>query len=1674
MSDAQTTETTVAAAVEQTAGAAQTVGTPTAGAAQTVGAAHAAGANQTAAQLLAAGAILPPDTEDAGERAVPLTARTYQHPGLSDRVVVRLVPAELGVAEDAAAGFLGLEPAADPAVVGLGLHQALGFPEWVLVHHPEDGHHALGVIPELERAARQAKTKPKAALDAYLELAARLAGAVPHFLPTYYEQAGRVFLSIENSAYAAQMFGKARTAEAEHGLPIDEERLDAVFLEFALAGALPVKVLAGYGKELTARLPGQEALARFTRLCIRRTAGGLPPSAQMTAELRKLAKATGANPDSVEQEFLVELLALPATLRAAVGWWKAHRAGLIALARREPTVRRTLLDAMPSGGDAEMAGLWLGVLLESGTADALHDPSVAEPLRPSDGTAGWLRRFQQMREAVGWWRNPRRLPQLYQLVERCADRLRAELSAPGAAPLAVPDDVDLLDLLLSLGLPVADPGNGETLNLERWSEGDGHRDLAALAADARFGRAFGRGADRFSDDEDGRRAISVLVSTSGGRSMLTEWVRAIARRFAAVGLPQLPNAIARLSWLPGEALALAEHEVRAAAATDLAPVLSRTLRAGLFDELSWPAWDQAVAELIARKDVDDLIIADAWPYLIVAGPTQVRVLGAEGTVLTHDLRIPDKDRYSDPGFHYVDGELLVYWYSRLAGNNEMRGYWHGSADRIQTIEAQSTRGTRVGWYHNLNSTLPLPGGGRAVGGGVLHRGDTVIPQEGSVLGDGTSYWVWSSDSADGGNQHGWFEFDPSTGLRGRRSNPAFFNDTLRDAPAGSRFEAGTLRPLGDGLQGWCVVTLPDGSIRGRDIAGFEVTVPKGSQRPVRALSVPGADVNRQAALVRGYYELAVIDADGVTTAEVRTDREPGELCRGTVLLPPTSFWHCMQPRDPEGSALLRRIDDAQVALLLKVGAEHARNSQTHDRLPDLVGELLPQVTDRNLLAGITGVVRYAAEQQMTLDQVAARLDDALAGSGRDSGPKGPLDSLLLEPLHSLGATRLYWAHSKDGDAVFRQLRLIGEALHESPRVSTKISLHLDGPVLPSTGIGWWLALLDGCSALAMRAASPITEPEVGDALREVLRVFDEAELAAPAQHTAWRRVTVQLPDRLVNGPNGNRRSRSWQGLLPTAGGGLLAVIGSTGSDNNGTDFIALYHDPTGRFTTPAPYALRSTHAVGEERETGWLTAFLAELAQRGPAPWFPEAAEEFARLTGTTPTEARLLMAGLPGVESSDRNTLTAETRAVLGSKSAEINVARGQLRRIDAGVRRAVVAALLPADPAKLWTDGPDAAAAAEVWNRRVGRRVAVPEALLAEATGAVRTNWSPPQALPALLDPAVSPELSRDLTWAVNGDRVASVEKDLAGFTTDTLVGGTALLAWLAYRLPAGDPTRAALPAALDALKARLAHPGLMLSLDRYVNLPGFREAAGAPTEIGENYERYGAVIMATHDQQPMPAVRVALLDSAGNDPYLPALRADGQTTPFLFEAALALVRDPGFAALLADPGDPVAGERGKDGTWSPQDPTRSVPDLVAEVAREHGLGADAAALYLMVLALPDPTDRNVARWTGWKPARLAAARAELAATDLVVEAVRPRAGRSLFLPCAWTVLKAPFLPYEQWKAPFLGTLNGDGRPVLGVLVPVEPAGQLYRRAWQRVRDGDGPRFEELRVPRARARRR
>src|SRR6185369_735600 len=106
------------------------------------------------------------------------------------------------------------------------------------------------------------------------------------------------------------------------------ERQHAVFLEFALAGALTAKALAAHARDLAARCAPAVAYERFRRLCVERTLGGMPPYAQMHVDLGRLAKAAGLGA-AEDEALLSELMAAPSLLRAPGGFWKAYRPALV-------------------------------------------------------------------------------------------------------------------------------------------------------------------------------------------------------------------------------------------------------------------------------------------------------------------------------------------------------------------------------------------------------------------------------------------------------------------------------------------------------------------------------------------------------------------------------------------------------------------------------------------------------------------------------------------------------------------------------------------------------------------------------------------------------------------------------------------------------------------------------------------------------------------------------------------------------------------------------------------------------------------------------------------------------------------------------------------------------------------------------------------------------------------------------------------------------------------------------------------------------------------------------------------------------------------------------------------------------------------------------------------------
>ncbi|WP_240926434.1 hypothetical protein [Streptomyces sp. JB150] len=1717
----------------------------------------------TSAALLDAGAILPPGTTDR-EDADVLTVRTYTHPALDQRTIVRLVPGTLGEAEDLAMDFLGLVRDPETSEVGQVRREALGFPAWALVNDPANGHHALALVKDVERLARQAKSRPGTAKEGFEALGERLGRAVPHFLPTFYEQAARVFLQHDNTTYAAAFFGKAREAERVHALAVDEERQRAVFLEFAFAGALTVKALKEHVKALSARLSPAEAWAQFRQLTVERCAAGMPPYASLPQDARALIKAAGLDRLTEECALVADLLASPAAVRAPASFWNTYRATLVTLAQRQPAVRARLLEIMPAGLGRSLDDdeFWLALLAETGAerlltgetgrADGTADGTTNGP-HGTDGSGGtdgvdaaeWLGRWALHRKHGAAY--SMLSPATLALVERMAPRLRAQGRPVDlfSGRWQAGADLDLLDLCVAQGIPLTLPAaDGKVfLPLSQWLQETRpeRRDLTAVAAHPHCRRLLYTAVGNLSGHRPGPALLDGLAGHPVLADVLREWLDDAAAELAgATTLPAVGAALERLRPFRAVAARISPEAVARVAAVELAPLLGRTLRAGIPDELGWPALDEALRRLDAetRTDRDDsLTVQEAWPALIVARRDKAIVVGPQEILLEHDLRLPvPLDRWQRPSFRYTDGELLVMWWH----DGKHYGYWSARPSEVFPLGGERLQR----WYGGGEAgetSIPLPGGGRATGGRALHAGDTELPPARPVLGDGTSYWRQGRQ----GRQQVWLEYDPATGTHGRASLPAFLRTGIREGATLVQQHCSVL-PLQPGLEHSPFGT--DGTVLGRWVRtegegdearttvgtpdGRTVTVATAHGRmpgvPLGALRLPGGAEPVAVALHR---QIAFFTADGDGDGGVReTGRvtalsRGGEFAAGTRLVPPADFWHALRPRDEAASALLRALSDAEAGEVLRAGAQalaerqakaaaaaalakagaaatggtgtaRARAARTTSAagnatgaaagqpavpsaeavLRETVSRCLPALTEPHVLAGVAGVTRGALRLAESIATFVAppvqrpEVDVQRAeGMFADYRPENGDDQTLREAVAGLAVLPGWWGSDQRWNAL-RQIRAVnhvlsgkpadGKPLPESARLAGAGAVTAAGTagatVTGGPAGGWrsdeftvpligllWPSVLKLLRPLAYRAASPTVTPTHREALLLLFDAITEGPLAASAG--ALREVVLSEPH------SGQERA----GQVLRRDGRTVVVLGCQSVDHRDgrVHWLALDHDPAGVFGAVAHLTLERETAYPPVFPADALAAVTALIREKGPAPWQPDAPAALVAATrdGLGPVQAALLVAGRPA-------QLTDEVIAATGLKPRQKELGDTLLGWLAPDDRTALVGALLPENPADLWTAGPDTAAAGRVWAERLAGVVRLPEELAGEQSLAGLPTGSAEE----VLNPQRTPWLSRTTVQRLGKDGELVAEDPQAVPGRYDLSRAVAALTGLAYSLPYGHPLRAALPGALTALRRRVADPGLLLDLDLAWTEKGtsaaveLRKAYGMPAAGGADARGLTAVgealvLRPWYGEHEAVLVRTGALTSA-DDPVFG-----------LVEGLMGPAQGHGMRALRTILSEDLtravaAGTDAREATGYAQDPAVSVPGLVAEVARAHGVGEDAAALYLQLLALPDPTDRNCARWTGWKPARMKKARTELAASALVVEAKRARAGRTLFLPCGWLDLKSPALPVEVWKQG-LYPVGTHARAV-----PLIPVPELFQRAWDRVRAGDAPAYEEL----------
>ncbi|MHC5257538.1 hypothetical protein ACYSUO_06620 [Streptomyces sp. UC4497] len=328
----------------------------------------------------------------------------------------------------------------------------------------------------------------KRLLDSHLE---DLAATAPKFLPAFLDELADMCLKEggQHKAYATAYLTRARTAEREQHTKPDERWLDARYATSADHGALAAEAVRARAKELAPKgaAVSPDQLRRFRDVLVRRvhTPQDLYPG--MAADLRKVARAAKANPESEVAALLGDIVPRTGLCAGDVHkFWADALKGkaLELLVEQRPETVHDVLRLAP--GDASSAQAWQSLLQRSGalalltgerpglatgeTARLLHDWLASEPL-------GQARTEELCDVAVAL------APRL--AADAVPVRLPYRDPAPGWwAPLPL----DLVDELLEHGVPLADPPP------KLGSPGAGHMlvdrrpHLTHLLADPRFAR----------------------------------------------------------------------------------------------------------------------------------------------------------------------------------------------------------------------------------------------------------------------------------------------------------------------------------------------------------------------------------------------------------------------------------------------------------------------------------------------------------------------------------------------------------------------------------------------------------------------------------------------------------------------------------------------------------------------------------------------------------------------------------------------------------------------------------------------------------------------------------------------------------------------------------------------------------------------------------------------------------------------------------------------------------------------------------------------------------------------------------------------------------------------------------------------------------------------------------
>lgn len=855
--------------------------------------------SDTHTRLVQGGITQSPDSASS-----PLVAATFTHRLLPERTIVRLVPEPLLEAERAALGVTGLE-LKEQTHVGHVRRRAVGFPEWPILNDPDNAQHALDLVADLKRLSKRARSKPGAVKTEINALADKLDASAPHFLPTFLEEAGRIFLEAGNTSYASQMFTKAREVERRHALLIDEERHRDVMMEFAFAGAVSVKEITAESTHLAERLEPAEAYERFRTLCLERIRGGLTPYSGMKKDLAKLAKAAGLKPADEEVALAAVLLRVPSILRANQKFWKDYKTAIRTAAKQDETLQAHLLTMSPEEIKVDD---WIDILRGSGAIELVKQGEHPD----------FVRRIVGLATRILWDTDSN---------EELAPLLDEILPHAGCTTIAVPDGwldkipAEAWEQLLSHDVAIDFTNNFRLayIDLKTWASREKRSPLPHLATSKQLRKYLFQGIERALEHSDEITIIAtdphlhpVVVELLAERVKSLESAPPTANR-----LTEVTDFVRHFELVDNAELQALLDRVRAYH-RDLAEVFAETLRRGLPEELGWPEFEIAYGEKYEHDPNHWVGTKDCWPGVLVYNDKQLAlVVGESTTEIQNWTGEPIKDATE------ADGQIAIVTRHRSATGTKIS--WSGAREPLDI---------KVSYFPHtagLQASVLVPGG-RLLGESVVVRPDQPAWSFNTrqIFVEGGRFWMLNDEEKI-------IEIDPDTGAPGSESMPDWFEQQCRRHPD-LIFKPGSsqLRPVCEETEKSPFSTA-DGYHR------HAVFHREGDSEFALIVDADGTEFMVTGELARSVF--GVIRLPNGQPRILSTSRQGTWVIDPSDGMPTLSYglgfssamwWHHTRHRDLEVSAKLRTItaDDLRIVL------ERSTDFDVDDDPADGVGHLL--------------------------------------------------------------------------------------------------------------------------------------------------------------------------------------------------------------------------------------------------------------------------------------------------------------------------------------------------------------------------------------------------------------------------------------------------------------------------------------------------------------------------------------------------------------------------------------------------------------------------------------------------------------------------------------------------------------------------------------------------------------